>query len=243
ICLWLAWQRRHALRLLEIKPCYGALAPLAATGFTWLFAGLGGVGVVQHYALATMVALTLLAILGVQVTKALAFPVFFLFFAVPFGEFLEGILMEQTAEFTVAALRLTGIPVYREGQFFSIPSGNWSVVEACSGLRYLIASLTVGVLYAHLTYLSSGRRAAFIAASIVVPIVANWLRAYMIVMIGHLSGMKYAVGVDHLIYGWLFFGVVMMLLFWVGSYWREDLVKGAPGSAPASTADWHHRPL
>ena len=53
----------------------------------------------------------------------------------------------------------------------------------------------------------------FIAASIVVPIVANWLRAYMIVMIGHLSNNKYAVGVDHLIYGWVFFGVVMMLLF------------------------------
>jgi len=39
-----------------------------------------------------------------------------------------------------------------------------------------------------------------------VPIIANWLRAYMIVMIGHLSGNKLAVGVDHLIYGWLFFG-------------------------------------
>jgi EpsI family protein len=56
-----------------------------------------------------------------------------------------------------------------------------------------------------------------------VPIVANWLRAYMVVMIGHLSGMKYAVGVDHLIYGWVFFGIVMMILFWVGSFWREDL--------------------
>jgi exosortase len=86
--------------------------------------------------------------------------------------------MEHTADFTLAALRLTGIPVYREGQFFSIPSGNWSVV--CSGLRYLIASVTVGVLYAHLTYRSALRRALFIAASIVVPIVANWLRAYMI---------------------------------------------------------------
>src|SRR5205085_2410926 len=29
-------------------------------------------------------------------------------------------------------------------------------------------------------------------------------------------------GVDHLIYGWLFFGFVVMLLFWAGSFWRED---------------------
>ena len=234
ICLWLTWQRRDALRSVEIGPCYGALALLAVVGFSWFFAGLAGVGVVQHYAVVLMIALAVLAVLGVKLTRVLVFPLFFLFFAVPFGEFIEPVLMEHTADFTVAALRLTGLPVYREGQFFSIPSGNWSVVEACSGLRYLIASVTVGVLYAHLTYRSAARRALFIAASIVVPIVANWFRAYMIVMIGHLSGMKYAVGVDHLIYGWVFFGVVMMILFWVGSFWREDVMP-TQSAAPAAS--------
>ena len=66
-------------------------------------------------------------------------------FAVPVGEFLLPVFMEWTADFTVLALRLSGIPVYREGLQFVIPSGNWSVVEACSGIRYLIASLMVGV--------------------------------------------------------------------------------------------------
>src|SRR6185295_12652216 len=173
--------------------------------------------------LVLMLLSTVLTVLGVSLTKMLAFPLFFLLFAVPFGEFLEPPLMEHTADFTVAALRFTGIPVYREGLYFTIPSGNWSVVEACSGLRYLIASLCVGVLYAYLTYRTPLRRAVFIGASVVLPIVGNWLRAYMIVMIGHLSGMKYAVGVDHLIYGWLFFGVLMLSLFWIGSFWREDL--------------------
>jgi EpsI family protein len=59
------------------------------------------------------------------------------------------------------------------------------------------------------------------ALSVAVPIVANFLRAYMIVMIGHLSGMKLAVGVDHFIYGWVFFGIVILLLFWLGSFWRD----------------------
>ena len=60
------------------------------------------------------------------------------------------------------------------------------------------------------------------------PIIANGLRAYMIVMIGHLSGMKLAVGVDDLIYGWVFFGLVMLLLFWVGSFWREERPPDRP---------------
>ena len=107
------------------------------------------------------------------------------------------------------------------------------MVEACSGVRYLISSITLGCLYAYLTYRSTLRRALFIGLSIVVPIIANGLRAYMIVMIGHLSGMELATGVDHLIYGWLFFGLVMFVMFWIGSFWREDV---ATASAPAASA-------
>ncbi|MEP7183697.1 MAG: exosortase C-terminal domain/associated protein EpsI, partial [Betaproteobacteria bacterium] len=74
-------------------------------------------------------------------------------------------------------------------------------------------------------------RVLFLVASILVPIIANWMRAYMIVMIGHLSDNQLAVGVDHIIYGWIFFGFVMALLFWVGSFWNED---SPPVAVPAS---------
>ncbi len=232
ISAWLIWRSRQDLAALSLRPDFRMLLLLAATGFGWLLGQLAGVDVVQQYCLVLMIPLLVWTLVGGQIVRALAFPLFFLLFAVPFGEFMEPKLMEHTADFTVFALRLTGVPVYREGQLLMLPTGNWSVVEACSGLRYLIASLTLSFLYAYLTYRSYSRRAIFIVASVVVPVVANWLRAYMIVMIGHLSGMKYAVGVDHLIYGWLFFGLVMLLLFWVGSFWREDIEQ--PGS-PART--------
>ena len=218
ISAWLVWRRRDVVANLPMRPSPVVLPLLALADFAWFFAGLAAVSVVQQYAVVAMIVLVVWVVLGTPVAAALAFPLSYLLFAVPAGEFMLGMMMEHTADVTVAALRLTGIPVYREGQFFSIPSGNWSVIEACSGLRYLIASVTVGVLYAYLTYRSLARRAAFIAASFVVPIIANWVRAYMIVMIGHLSSMEYAVGADHLIYGWVFFGVVMALLFWGGSY-------------------------
>src|SRR5205807_10052913 len=111
-----------------------------------LVAAAGQVQVVQQFAFIGMIVSLVVAIAGRHIARALAFPLGFLFMAVPVGEFLILPLMNWTADFTVTALRLTGIPVYREGTFFSIPSGNWSVVEACSGLRYLIASVTVGVL-------------------------------------------------------------------------------------------------
>jgi exosortase A len=229
---WLVWRQRHDLKAIELQPSFIALPVLALIGFGWLLGESGGVTVVQQYALVLMIPAVVWAIAGTRILRKLAFPLFFLLFAVPFGEVLLAPLMEYTADFAILALRLTGIPVYREGLFFTIPSGSWSVVEACSGLRYLIASLTIGLLFAHVMYRSPLRRAIFILAAIVVPIVANWLRAYMIVMIGHLSSMQYAVGVDHLIYGWLFFGVVMAILFWFAAFWREDF-EPVPATADA----------
>ena len=82
--------------------------------------------------------------------------------------------MEWTANFTVLGLRLSGIPVFREGLHFVIPSGSWSVVEACSGVRYIIASLTVGSLFAYLSYRSFKRRLIFFGVALVVPVIANY---------------------------------------------------------------------
>jgi len=227
ISLFLVWSRRREVA--TITPVVDALGfvLLGGAGLAWLAAAAGHVQIVQQYAMVAMIPAVVVAVTGRRVALALAFPLAFLFLGVPIGEALIPPLMNWTADFTVAALRLTGIPVFREGTFFEIPSGSWSVVEGCSGLRYLIASITVGALYAYLSYQTLGKRALFTLLSVIVPIIANGLRAYMIVMIAHLSDMKLALGVDHLIYGWLFFGIVMLLLFWVGSFWRDDPVAAS----------------
>ncbi|MFB9243759.1 exosortase A [Massilia antarctica] len=234
ISLWLIWGRRDALRAMPVQPWWPALALLAACGAAWLLGEMGEVQIVRHYAFVAMLPLSALAILGLPIARSLAFPLAFILFAVPFGDVFIEPLINSTANFTVDALVATGIPVFREGNSFSIPTGNWSVVEACSGVRYLISSVTLGCLYAYLTYRTTWRRALFIVASIIVPIFANGARAYLIVMIGHLSGMTLAVGFDHLIYGWVFFGFVMFLLFWIGAIWREDIAPAA--DAPAAPA-------
>jgi len=237
IVCYLVWYNREQLRETPVRPFLPGAALLALAGFGWLVAQLASVLGGAQFMMVAMVPIAVLTILGTKMARALAFPLAFLFFAVPFGEFLLPILMDWTADFTVVALKLSTIPIYREGRNFVIPSGSWSVVEACSGIRYLIASMVVGTLYAYLNYRSLRYRVIFIVAAIVVPLIANGLRAYMIVMIGHLSNNRLATGVDHIIYGWIFFGVVMMLLFWVGSFWREDTTP-SPEAKKISAPVW-----
>lgn len=237
ISAWLVWRQRAQLARLHPKPQPWLLLGLVIAAAVWLLADLVKVNAASQMAWMIMLVVSVPAVLGTTVASAILFPLLFLFFAVPVGEFMLPYMMEWTADFTIYALRLSGIPVYREGLQFVIPSGNWSVVEACSGVRYLIASFMVGTLFAYLNYHSTKRRVIFIAASLLIPIVANWLRAYMIVMLGHLSGNTIAVGVDHLIYGWIFFGVVVMLMFYVGGRWTETEVPlSASASLPAGTS-------
>ena len=237
ISLWLIWRRRANFDTLPARPYWPALALLLLLGAGWLLARMGEVQVVMQYGFAAMIPVVALAIMGRQLAWSLAFPLLFVLMAVPFGEVFVDPLVNFTADFTVKAVELTGIPVLRSGTRFELPTGSWSVIEGCSGVRYLISSITLGALYAYLTYRSTTRRALFMVTAVVAPIIANGFRAFMIVMIGHFSKMELAVGVDHILYGWVFFGLVMFLMFWIGSFWREDTdVEPVPVAAVGRNA-------
>ncbi len=224
IAVWLMWEKRFELALLRPVSNYWAVPVLFLLGLMWLLGYYAGIWVIQQFAVVGMIPVIVLGLMGWAVVRTILFPLCFLGFMVPLGEELVPTLINFTADFTTAMIRLTGIPIYREGTYFELPTGNWSVVKACSGVRYLISSVALGLLYAYLSYRSLKKRFIFILVAIIVPILANGLRAFMIVMIGHFSGMALATGVDHLVYGWLFFGLVIGIMFYIGSFWYDEPV-------------------
>lgn len=241
LSVWLVYRMRGELTNAPLATAWLALPLLALAGLAWALARVADVLVVQQFATVMMIPLLVLLLFGRRRTESIAFPLGFLLLAVPVGEGLTPYLIDWTADFVVFALRLTGFPVFREGNSFSIPSGHWSVVTGCSGLRYLMATITVALLYAYLSFRAYWRRAVFVLAGIAVAIIGNWLRAYGIVMIAHLSGMKLALGVDHFIYGWVFFGILIFALMWFGSLWIEPEVDPAKaGSADRSLPSREH---
>lgn len=222
ISVYLIWRKRAILGHVAPAGSRLALVALAVLGAAWLLGHAADVLGVQQLAVTLVIPALVALIFGWRVVRVLAFPLGFLLLAVPIGEFLVPPLIDFTASFTVHAVQLSGVPVFWEGNRLSLPTGDWSVVKACSGVRYLYATLTVALLYAYLNYRSRWRQALFVVIAVGLAIFANGVRAYAIVMIGHLSEMRLAVGVDHFIYGWVFFGLLMVLLFWIGSFLREN---------------------
>ena len=96
------------------------------------------------------------------------------------------------------------------------------MAEACAGLRFLIASIAFGCLYALMMYRGPVRRGVFILVSVIVPIIANGLRGLGIVYLGYLLGSAQAAAADHIIYGWIFFSVVILVLIALGLPFRQD---------------------
>ena len=234
ITLWLIWEKREHLLRLCPKPEPFVLIITLLLSCLWLVSAIIDVKVIMQLCLISIILSLVWAILGRKIFIFLIFPLLFLYFAVPLGQGLIPPLMDFTANTTVRMIRLTGIPIYQDGLNFVLPSGSWSVAEECSGVRYLIATLTLGTVYSYLNYASLKKRLIFIAFCIFVPIFANSLRAYIIVLLGHYSGMKLAIGADHLVYGWVLFGVIIITMFYVGSFWRDskdDFDRLAPSAS------------
>ena len=229
MALYLAWDRREALAGLQAQPDVRfALLAVPVAG-AWLAAE--RLGIMEGRQLAAVAGLDVLflAVLGRRLFRALAGPLLYLFFLVPFGAFVTPALQDFTAGFIRVGLQVLGIPAYISNLTIEISAGTFYVAEACAGLRFLIAAVAFGVFYALLNYRSPGRRAVFIAASIIVPILANGVRALGIVVLGNILGSAEAAAADHIIYGWGFFSVIMLLLVLGGMPWRE--APALPGPA------------
>jgi exosortase A len=222
IVCYLIYGRRDRLSGLAPLPYPSALLLLLPAGLFWLTAKIVGIAEGQQLALVVSVQAILLAVLGKHVYRALCFPFLYLFFLVPSGDFLIPYLQDFTAWFVVNGLRLSNIPVYSDGFLISIPSSNFYVAEACAGLRFLIAMIALGFLFADFAYRSLLRRACFVALCAVTPIIANGLRAYGIILLAYVTDGSVASGVDHILYGWLFFAIVMAGLVWVGWRFRDQ---------------------
>ncbi len=245
IIAWLVWQRLPDLKALAPRAWAPGLVLTGAGGAAWLLGEAGNVALLRHLGLVLMLQGTAIACLGKTVARAAAFPIFYALFLVPFGDQLVPPLQTLTADMSMALLALTGVPAHIEGIFISTPSGLYRVAEACSGVRFLVAMTALSALAANLCFRSWGRRLTFVAFALAVSILANGVRAFGTIYIAWKTDNEVAVGIDHLVYGWVFFAIVIALIAaaaWrfvdrsPNARWFDPSDLQAPGTEPGRSA-------
>jgi exosortase len=216
---YLIWQRRADLRALPIRS--SALGwPVLVAGVGMLVLGdVGAENFLLRSSLIVILAGLVLVHLGTPVFRAVAFPLAFLFFAVPLPAILfykvafplQGLAAQNSAW----ALDILGVPVLLDGNVIHLSRLSLGVVEACSGIRSLISLLALAVAWAYLTLPSTLAMAVLIAAAVPITIVANAARIVLTGLIGQSLGMEYAQGFFHTFSGWVIFVFAFVCLLGV----------------------------
>lgn len=209
---WLVHQRRMGLRLLEPRYWAPGLVWMAGGAVLWLLGDAASLGVLRQGALVLLLQGAVAAMLGPAVVRGLLFPLFYAFFMVPVGSEMEPMLQLITARIAVGLLHLFQVPAHLDGIFITIPTGYFKVAEACSGAKFLVAMTAYAVLVCNVCFLSPARRAIFLAGALLTCLLANGVRAFGTIYVAHVTTIDAARGVDHVVYGWLFFAIVMTVV-------------------------------
>ncbi len=215
---WLVRLRWSELRCLTPQAWWPGLGFLGLGMLVWLAGTNAGINLVAQLGVVVMLQAAVAALLGPRVVAGLLFPLGYMLFLVPFGDEIVPALQTITAALAVALTQASGVPATIDGVFIDTPAGLFEVAEACSGVKFLVAMIALGALVAHLCFASWLRRALFMAAAVVVPVLANGVRAWGTIYIAQSQGVEFAAGFDHIVYGWVFFALVMALL--LGVSWR-----------------------
>lgn len=216
ILFWLVHQRASELRKIAPAIWTPGLIWVGAAAFGWLLGEAAGIALARQLGLVMMLQGAVMMLLGRKIATALVFPLCYSFFLVPFGEEIVPALQTITAKMAMVLLGWANIPAFIDGIFISTPTGYFEVAEACSGIKFLIAMIAYGVLVSNICFKSWSRRMVFMIAAILVPVVANGIRAFGTIYIAHHTTTDFASGFDHIFYGWFFFAFVLALVMAIG---------------------------
>jgi EpsI family protein len=217
----LLWGSRGTISSLPIRPFFPGILGLFIAGLVWLIGEIIFARVLTNIGIVVMIPMFILTILGYAWLKALSFPLAFLILAVPVGGSIVPILVNWTATFAVAGLQVSGVPVHREGAYLIVPSGAWSVADSCSGIAYLRTVTMLSILYAWSMYRFFPKRLLFVAGGILLGITGNWLRAYLTILIAHVSDNRFLRD-DHSTFGWVLFAILLFVYCAIGYRFRDS---------------------
>ncbi len=222
--LWLVWQSRAKLLSTKISP-----APIL--GWTILLFGLvlmflarlqQGLLTFETFSILPVMIGCILIVAGWSTLRVVAFPIAFLFFAVPMPDWIVDAatvpLKVFISDMVTRILYAAGYPVAQNGVMIMIGAYQLLVKDACSGMNSIFALSAIGIFYAYAFRSSEKIRSAVLVLSIVpITIAANFIRVLVLVLIAYYGGPDLLEGTVHDLTGISLFIVALMMLFFLDS--------------------------
>lgn len=220
VSAYLLWERRQALSRCSLRGSAWGYGVLVA-GLALLVAGQAAkFGYPVRLSFIVVLAGLTLFLAGAKALRIVAFPLAYLLFMIPLpAPVLTKIafpLQLLAAKVATAALDLLNVPVFREGNIVNLAAARLDVVEACSGIRSLVALLALATIFAYFSQRTWQARLILVLSAIPIAIVANAARVALTGVLAQTFGVTAALGFYHEFTGLLVFGVAFALMMAVG---------------------------
>jgi exosortase D (VPLPA-CTERM-specific) len=216
ISLFLIWQARHRITVAGIENSWWGLAVISAGLFLYWIGEFATLYVLQHVSLWMVIVGLVIGLIGARGTRAIAFPLAYLLTSIPLPVFLYASLSSQlqlwSSALGVGCLQLVGVTAFREGNVIDLGPIQLQVVEACSGIRYLLPLTALALLCAYLFKDRMWKRVVLVLSSIPISVLVNGFRIGMIGVLVEWYGQGAGEGFYHLFEGWVLFMASLGLL-------------------------------
>ena len=241
LALCLLYGARHRVANAMIRPRPWALLLLIPCSIAAVFFWRSDIEVLQLLLLPPVVLFAVLAAFGTAVTRAVAVPIAFLYFAVPaWNVVLTAPMQSLTVWVTRLLTPLAGLPASFQGNLISFQNGiTFEITPACSGVGFLVQGLAIATLLGALEQASLARRLRLLASMIPVALVSNWIRVLTIIELGYSSRMHSTLATsNHVAFGYFLFVLALVAYVWFAT--RQPLPGPAAETTEVATRSmWH----
>lgn len=232
--------RELKARVPRVQPSLTGLVLVTVTASGVALSDVINVRVFQQLGAVALFWAVLVAATGWRTGFRLAIPIGFLIYAVPVWDQLTQPLIEASVAVNKGLLGLWDIHFRVEGAYIHLLDiGTFLVAGGCSGLRYLVVALTLSTLFSALN-LSRVRSWLFMhGMAIGLALIVNWIRIFVIIVVGYRTEMESGLIKNHEFFGWLLFAGALILFFFVGNRLIRSEDSGTSVSGSGDGKDGH----
>lgn len=232
VTLFLVWKKYPFLKNLTPKPAWMAgLLVIVTSGIFLLFGRAGGFTLAEAISLILLFPGIILFVWGWDHLKALALPIAYLQFMVPWTEeFISRIhwpFQLLSANLGVWLLKVFGFSVYQEDKYIQLPMAMLEVAQECSGVKFLTSVIALGIPLVYITQRSWWRGIGVVLSGVVITILANGVRVFLAGVMVNRYGPAMLHGPSHIFQGWFVAQVGFIALFLIN--WAVLKIPSRPG--------------
>jgi exosortase len=237
LSIWLIVRDRRRLALTPVRPQPLALISLALMSVMWVWLWRAALQEPQLMLLPLILYAALFAALGRRMARALAFPIGFLYFAMPFWGDINFLVQRLSAKAIGVLIWITGLPAYMDGVYVHLPGGAIEIARSCSGLHEFIVGLALAALYGKLSDEPWRRRLQWLGLMGILSLAVNWVRIFTVVVAAYETDMRSSLVKHHYWLGWWLFAFVFAgFLWWTGRSAPSRRTASSDGDRDAASA-------